>query len=106
MGLHYGALTKHVMQERVSEMGLLTQMKLICFSSNMTVMAARLLNISCKTVSVYFDNLRGEWLDNLRAYPIQFGDNGEYEVDECLVKHIWNPHQRRHQVLWFSGSLE
>ncbi len=87
---------------------MLTQMKLMCcFASNITVTAtATLLNISRKTVSIYFDNLRGEWLDNLIDQPITFEDNGEYEVDEVLIKHIWNPRRRRHQVLWVGGIFE
>jgi len=84
------------------------QMKMMCcFTSNVTVTAtAKLLKLRRATVSQYFDNFRGEWLDNLRDEPIVFTDNGEYEVDECLIKHIWNPAAGEHQALWIGGILE
>lgn len=87
---------------------IIKQMKLMCcFTSNVTVTAtASLLKIRRATVTEYFDNFRGEWLDYLTSDPIVFQDNGEYEVDECLIKHIWNPTAGEHQALWIGGILE
>ena len=85
-----------------------TQMKLMCcFVSNAKVSdAARLLAIRRGTVSEYYDNLRGEWYDWLEENPIEFVDGDEYEVDECLLKHIWNPYKRQFGVQWVSGIFE
>jgi hypothetical protein len=85
-----------------------TQMRIMCcFTSDLTVTAAsNLLNIRRATISEYYDNLRREWLDNLRHEPIQFEDNGEYEVDECLIKHVLDPSTGAHYSLWIGGILE
>jgi len=87
---------------------MLTQMKImVCFVADLTVSAtSRLLNIRRPTVSEYYDNLRGELYDNLQDYPITFTDNGEYEVDECLLKHVLSPRRRRTVLQWIAGILE
>ena len=68
--------------------------------------AARLLNMRIATVSQYYDNLRGEWYDNLVDEPISFESNDEYEVDECLLKHVWYSERNRHELKWIGGILE
>ena len=84
------------------------QLKLmICFVDDVTVSAAsRLLHIRRGTVSVYYDNLRGEWLDHLKENPISFQEGDEFEVDECLVMHIWVPRRRRYIAQWIGGIVE
>src|SRR5262249_35105264 len=84
------------------------QMKLMCcFVSDVTpTAAARLLNINRNTVAEYYDNLRGEWFDYLQTNPISFTDGDEFEVDECLIKHVWSSRRRKHVVQWVGGILE
>jgi len=84
------------------------QMKLMCcFVSDVKVSAAaRLLNMRRGTVAEYYDNLRGEWYDNLNALPIVFDDVGEYEVDECVIKHVMNTRGKGHHIQWIGGILE
>lgn len=85
-----------------------TQMKIMCmFAANATVQAtAKALHIRRATISEYFDNLRGELIDNLHDEPIQFTDNGEYEADECQLKHVKMGRSRAHRSLWIGGILE
>ena len=87
---------------------MLTQLKImVCFVSDVTVSSAsRLLGIRRSTVTEYYDNLRGEIVDNLKDYPITFSDNGEYEVDECLLKHVYNPRNRKNVIQWIGGIVE
>lgn len=42
----------------------------------------RMIKVSRSSLTDYYDNLRGEWYDNLQSDPITFEENGEYEVDE------------------------
>ena len=80
---------------------------MICFVADLTVTAtSTLLNIRRATVSEYYDNLRGEIQDNLVYEPITFEDNGEYEADECLINHVYNPVNGKRQRLWIAGILE
>lgn len=84
-----------------------SQLRIICcFISGLTVTAcSSLLNISRPTITEYYDNLRGEYEDLLSTNPIQFFDNGEYEVDECLLQHVTNRFgQQRPQ--WIAGIVE
>jgi transposase len=92
----------------MGHMSIRQQMKMmICFVADVTVSAAaRLLHIRRPTVSQYYDNLRGEWLDYLKVHPITFEDGDEFEVDECLIKHVWAPRKRKHVVQWIGGILE
>jgi hypothetical protein len=87
---------------------MLTQMKIMaCFVADVSVCAAsRLLNMRRPTISEYYDNFRGELYDNLLDDPISFTDNGEYEVDECLLKHVSFPRRRTHAIQWIAGILE
>jgi len=84
------------------------QMKIMsCFVSDVTVSAtARLLNISRPTVTQYYDNLCGEIYDYFQENPISFTEGDEFEVDECLLKHVWFSKNRRHKIQWIGGILE
>jgi len=75
-----------------------TQMKLIAmFAADATVAStAAVLGLSRRRVTDYFDNCRGEYadaLDPIHGYaPIVFSIEGEYELDECVIKAVRTPH--------------
>jgi len=80
---------------------------IICFVDGLTVSAtSRLLNIRRGTITNYFDDCRAEWMNNLAADPIIFDDNGEYEVDECFLRHVREGRRRRYHNIWIGGILE
>lgn len=83
-------------------------MKIICcFAQDMPITScSRLLNIRLGTIVDYYDNLRGEYMDYLSDHPIIFRDNGEYEVDEVLIKHVYNQRIEEYQQVWIGGILE
>ena len=91
-----------------SRLPIRTQMKImVCFCADLTVTAtAKLLKIRRATITDFYDNMRGEYLDNLTDEPIQFSDNGEYEVDECYLKHVMHSKNRGYRSIWIGGILE
>lgn len=80
---------------------------MIMFCSNASVSSvAQSLGLARSTVTDYFDNLRGIWMDDLENDPIVFLSNGEYEVDECLVKHVVDVRNNGYRLQWIGGILE
>jgi ISXO2-like transposase domain len=65
-------------------------MKIICcFCADVRVTrCARLLHISKSALVDYYDNLRGEYSDQLGRDPIVFTPGHVYEVDEFQLKHV------------------
>lgn len=68
---------------------LFEQMKIICcFCEDVRVsVCARHLQIGRTALTDYYDNLRGEYLDEIQSMPIQFSGS-IFEVDEVLLKHV------------------
>ena len=64
------------------------------------------LNLRVGSVVNYYDNLRGEYLENLKADPINFSGNLEYEVDECLIKAVIDKTSGLRHNQWIAGILE
>lgn len=91
-----------------SRLSIRTQLKImVCFCADLTVTAtAKLLKIRRGTVTDFYDNMRGEYMDNLHDEPIQFSENGEYEVDECQIRHVILPKNRGYTRVWIGGILE
>lgn len=59
-----------------------------CFCEDIRVTrCARHLGIGRTALTDYYDNLRGEYLDEIEGVPILFS-GGIYEVDEVLLKHV------------------
>ena len=44
--------------------------------------------------------------DNLLENPISFDDNGEYEVDECHLRHVRVGRRKYYKDIWIGGILE
>ena len=91
-----------------STLSLVIQMRLIiAFAADASVMStASQYSLSRTTVTNYFDNIRGRWHDDLAANPIQLNDGGEYEIDECQLKHIQDAQGNVLQNVWVAGILE
>lgn len=85
----------------------LQQMKIICcFIDDLRVSrTSRLLNFSRTSLTSYYDNLRGEYLDELERNPIKFTSVGIFEVDEVQLKHVKSV-DGGHIDKWIFGILE
>lgn len=77
-----------------------------CFCCDLTVSrTAKLLGLCRNSITIYYDNLRGEFQDELDRLPIKFDTGTIFEVDELLIKHIkFGPGRFIHQ--WIIGLLE
>lgn len=91
-----------------SPLSLKQQMQLLTlFTADATVSsAARALGIGRKAVTNFFDNSRGVWSDFLTWDPIEFADCGEFEVDECLIRHVKDSEHDTFVDVWIAGILE
>ena len=90
-----------------SNYSILQQMKIICcFISDVRVSrSSRLLKMSRTSLTSYYDNLRGEYLDELERDPIKFTSVGIFEVDEVQLKHVKRG-DSEHIDKWLFGILE
>lgn len=91
-----------------SKLSLSKQLQLtVLFVSDSTVAsAARLVSVDKKSVVNFFDNCRGRWIDDINLNPIRFQDNGEYEVDECIIKNVYDPTHHIVTDIWVQGMYE
>ena len=77
------------------------------FTADATVSsAARALGIGRKALTNFFDNSRGVRSDFLTWDPIEFADCGEFEVDECLIRHVKDSEHDTFVDVWIAGILE
>lgn len=77
-----------------------------CFINDVRVSrCSTLLSLSRTSVTTYYDNLRGEYLDELEREPLKFTAGGIYEVDEILLKHV-KDEDGRYIIQWIFGILE
>lgn len=83
------------------------QMEIICcFVADIRVSrCADLLRISRRALTDYYDNLRGEYSDELVRNPIQFTSGPIYEVDELMLRHVLND-DGVYINQWILGMLE
>ena len=80
---------------------------LTLFTADATVSsAARALGIGRKAVTNFFESSRGVWSDFLTWDPIEFADCGEFEVDECLIRHVEDSEHDTFVDVWIAGILE
>jgi hypothetical protein len=78
---------------------------LFCGDSTMAS-AARLTHLARSTVIRFFDRCRETWRDDLTFDPIVFRDNGEYEVDECFIRRVYDPATNLIGDVWIQGVYE
>lgn len=83
------------------------QLLLLFVADSTNKAAIALTGVDEKTVINFFDNYRGKWMDCIINNPIKFQDNGEYEVDELILKHVWDSeHDIMLPIIWIQGILE
>jgi len=61
--------------------------------------------MSRTSLTSYYDNLRGEYLDELERDPIKFTSVGIFEIDEVQLKHVKRG-DSEHIDKWLFSILE
>lgn len=65
--------------------------------------ASRILSLSPNTVSKYYKDFRKRICDDLLARPIEYGQFGEYEVDETFIEHVMSSDGGHIPQQWVAG---